>query len=51
MARKNPRRASGPVELDHKRAQSDHAESRGIIFYETRGIRDSDVMFLSSDFE
>jgi hypothetical protein len=51
MARKNPRRGPAPVELDHKRAQSEDAESRSITFYETRGIRDSDVIFLSSDFE
>jgi hypothetical protein len=51
MARKKPRRAPAPVELDHKRAQSEHAESGSINFYETRGIWDSDVIFLFSDFE
>jgi hypothetical protein len=51
MARKNPGRSPAPVELDHKHAQSEHAESGSITFYETRGIRDSNVIFLFSDFE
>jgi hypothetical protein len=45
------KRGSVPVDLEHRRAQSEHEESGSITFYETRGVRDSSVTFLFSDFE
>ncbi|SFJ72203.1 hypothetical protein SAMN04487925_110216 [Bradyrhizobium sp. cf659] len=39
------------AKFDHRRSQSEHAESGSITFYETRGVRDSSETFLFSDFE
>lgn len=45
------KRRYAPVEMEHKRAQSEHQESGSTTYYETRGVRDSVTTFLFSDFD
>jgi hypothetical protein len=44
------KRAYAPIEIEHRRTESEHQESGSITFYETRGVRDSNTLFLYSDF-
>lgn len=44
------KRGYAPMEMEHKRTNSEHEESGSTTFYETRGVRDTSNVFLFGDF-